>query len=50
MRMFYHFLGDILREPPPDALERLAPWVIALLGSLILALVAYAWWTASSTL
>ena len=46
MRTLYHFLGDVLHRGPSDALDRLTPWIITLLGTAILALMAYCWLTA----
>jgi hypothetical protein len=47
MRTFYGFLGDFLRQPP-DWVDRSSPWIIGVLGTGILALLAYAvvsaWW------
>jgi hypothetical protein len=45
MRTFFHLLGDVLHQGPPASLERLSPWIIAVLGSLMLGLMAYCWWT-----
>jgi hypothetical protein len=44
MRTFCQFLGEVLRAGPPEMVERLTSWIIALLGALILGIMAYAWW------
>jgi len=45
MRTFYNFLGDVLHQGPSDTLERLTPYIIAILGAGMLSLMWYCWWT-----
>jgi hypothetical protein len=45
MRTIYSFFGDVMHDGPSDVVERLSPWIIALLGSGMLAVMTYAWWT-----
>ena len=45
MWSFYQFLGELLKRPSPR-MEKLTPWIVTILGGLIFALMAYAWWTA----
>jgi hypothetical protein len=44
MRTVFHLLGDVLHQGPPQFVERLSPWIIAILGGLMLALLAYCYW------
>jgi len=44
MRTFFQFLADVLRAGPPEFIETLSPWIIGLLGALILGIMLYAWW------
>jgi hypothetical protein len=46
MRTFFQLLGDVLHQGPPAFVERLSPWIIAVLGGMILALMLYCWLTA----
>jgi hypothetical protein len=45
MLTFYHFLGELLRRPS-ERMERLTPWVLGVIGGIILLIMLYAWWTA----
>lgn len=45
MKTFYDVLGDLLRRPPGDTMERLTPWIITVLSALVATLMFYAWWT-----
>jgi len=45
MKTFVHVLGEMLHHAPGDTMERLSPWIITFLGSLIGFLMLYAWWT-----
>ena len=44
MRTFCNLVGEALRQGPPEFVERLSPWIIAVLGAAMLGIMTYAWW------
>ncbi len=45
MRTFYDAVGELLRRRPSEWGERMTPWIIVILGTVMLGIMAYAWWT-----
>lgn len=43
MKTFSTLLSDVMLRGPSDLVDRSTPWIIALLGAGMLALMAYAW-------
>jgi hypothetical protein len=43
MKTFCHVLGEALRQRPTERMERWTPWIIGVLGTIMLGLMAYAW-------
>ena len=46
MRTFYTLLGEVIARSPGPLTETLTPWILAVLGGIILIIMTYAWWVA----
>lgn len=46
MKTFCEMVGEALRRRPGDWVDRWSVWIIAVLGTAVLGIMVYAWWTA----
>lgn len=45
MWTIYEFLGEVMHRPS-DRMEELTPWIVTVIGGVIVGIMGYAWWVA----